>query len=237
MSLNAQVNAINSYLGTTTGREKLCRFVQYFARFYAFYLYRKGAPKAMIERWADLKQHIGNGRKFFRLFKPIEFVQTAAHSMASQDEILRLTAVVKHLGNALYYSSEVFVLTTAVGFYKPANIEKITRFGQRCWFISLFASIMSTLYKFRLLNLKSMVIEKNKRQLNGKKDPELNLQEKQLIKDVNANSYLLLQDCVDIIIPSGNLGWLPVDEGVIGIAGVITSLMAMNTQWQKVCSK
>ena len=122
MSLNAQVNAINSYLGTTVGREKLCRFVQYFARFYAFYLYRKGAPKPMIERWSELKQHIGNGRKFFRLLKPIEFVQTAAHSLGAQDEILRLTSVVKHLGNALYYSSEVFVLVKFFFFFLRCRI-------------------------------------------------------------------------------------------------------------------
>ncbi|KAI9268946.1 peroxisomal biogenesis factor 11 [Phascolomyces articulosus] len=232
MSLNAQVTHINSYLGTTTGREKLCRFVQYFARFYAFYLYRQGAAKETFERWGELKNHIGNGRKFFRLFKPIEFVQTAVHSLDAPDEILRMTSVVKHLGNALYYCSEVFVLTTAIGFYKPKNVTKIQRFGWKCWFISLFASIMSSLYKYRLLNLRAIMLQRTKRQLEGKRDPEVNLQEKQLIKDTRSNTYQVLQDVVDIIIPSGNLGWLPVDEGVIGIAGVITSLMAMNTQWK-----
>ncbi|KAG2221957.1 hypothetical protein INT45_010481 [Circinella minor] len=233
MSFNAQVTNVNSYLGTTTGREKLCRFVQYFARFYAFYLYRRGAPKDVFERWSELKNHIGNGRKFFRLLKPIEFVQTAVHSLNTDNEIFRLTSIVKHLGNALYYSSEVFVLTTAIGFYKPNNITKIQRFGWKCWFISLFASIMSGLYKYRLLSLRSKVLMKSKRQSEHKGDPELDFQEKQLAKDTHSNSYQLLQDLVDIVIPSGNLGWIPADEGVIGIAGVITSLMAMNVQWQK----
>ncbi|KAI9488605.1 peroxisomal biogenesis factor 11 [Zychaea mexicana] len=233
MSLNAQVTSVNNFLGTTTGREKLCRFIQYFARFYAFYLLRQGAPQSSSQRWNDLKQHIGNGRKFFRLFKPIEFVQTAVHSLGSSDEVVRLTAVVKHLSNALYYCSEVFVLTTAIGFYKPKNVDKIQKFGWKCWFISLFASILASLYKFRLLNVKAVMLEKSKRHLEGKRDPELNLQEKQLVKEINSNSYQLVQDVVDIIIPSGNLGWLPVDEGVIGLAGAITSLMAVNTQWKK----
>lgn len=42
---------------------------------------------------------------------------------------------------------------------------------------------------------------------------------KQFCRETRSVSYQLLQDIVDIIIPSGNLGWLPVDEGIIGIAG------------------
>lgn len=111
--MDAQVDAVNRYLGSTTGREKLCRLVQYFARFYAFYLFRKGAPKDVVERWAELKQHIGNGRKFFRLFKPIEFFQTAVHTANTlQDDFIRLTTISKHVFNAFYYLSEVFVLVS-----------------------------------------------------------------------------------------------------------------------------
>ncbi|KAI9319421.1 peroxisomal biogenesis factor 11 [Dichotomocladium elegans] len=234
MTLDSQVDAVNRFLGTTVGREKLCRLVQYFARFYAFYLYRQGATKETIQRWADLKQHIGNGRKFFRLLKPIEFVQTSVHTLTVKDEVMRLTTIIKHLGNALYYSSEVFVLTTAIGFYRPAGIDRITNFGQRCWFISLFASILSSLYKYRQLNTKAIQLAKVKRLQDGDKDSEITAQEKALSKQLRATSYQLLQDVVDIVIPSGNLGWLPVDEGVIGIAGMITAWMAMKTQWEKV---
>ncbi|KAI7884767.1 peroxisomal biogenesis factor 11 [Lichtheimia hyalospora FSU 10163] len=233
--MDAQVSAINRFLGTTTGREKLCRLVQYFARFYAFYLWRQGAPKDVIQRWADLKQHIGNGRKFFRLLKPIEFVQTAIHINGSvKDDIQRVTTIVKHLTNALYYSSEVFVLTTAVGFYRPKAIDKITSFGQRCWFISLFSSILADLYKLRQLNGRALELERGLKSSEEKKDPELLSQEKVLTKEVKAAYFQLLQDMVDIVIPAGNLRWLPVDEGVIGIAGMITAWMAMVTQWSKV---
>lgn len=72
---------------------------------------------------------------------------------------------------------------------------------------------------------------------------------------MKAAYFQLLQDVVDIIIPAGNLRWLPVDEGVIGIAGydhnrdvlknnqvlmldakcsMITAWTAMMTQWSKV---
>lgn len=37
-----------------------------------------------------------------------------------------------------------------------------------------------------------------------------------------------------MLIPLGGLKWLNLDEGVIGVAGVITSAMAVKTQWFKI---
>lgn len=112
MLTHSGVDAFNRYLNTTVGREKLCRLVQYFARFYAFYLFRNGAPKDTIQRWVNLKTHLGNGRKFFRLLKPVEFAQTGVKSLSIQDEVLRFTAVAKQAGMFFYYMSEVFVLVS-----------------------------------------------------------------------------------------------------------------------------
>lgn len=113
---HAGVDAFNRYLSTTVGREKLCRLVQYFARFYAFYLLRNGAPKDTVQRWVDLKTHLGNGRKFFRLLKPVEFAQTGIKSLAIKDEVLRFTAVAKQIGMMLYYITEVFVLVRHIEY-------------------------------------------------------------------------------------------------------------------------
>ncbi|KAG1435710.1 hypothetical protein G6F56_013867 [Rhizopus delemar] len=110
MLSHENVDSFNRYLNTTVGREKLCRLVQYFARFYAFYLLRQGAPDGTVERWVQLKSHLGNGRKFFRLLKPVEFAQVAVKSLTIQDEVLRYTAVGKQAGMFFYYLSEVFVL-------------------------------------------------------------------------------------------------------------------------------
>ena len=109
---HAGVDAFNKYLGTTVGREKLCRFVQYFARFYVFYLFRQGAPKDTIQRWTDLKTHLGNGRKFYRLLKPVEFAQAGVKNLSVRDEVLRITGVAKQAGMFLYYCTEMFVLVS-----------------------------------------------------------------------------------------------------------------------------
>lgn len=119
---HAGVDHFNRYLNTTVGREKLCRLVQYFARFYAFYLFRNGAPKDTIQRWVDLKTHLGNGRKFFRLLKPVEFAHTGLKSLTIKDEVLRYTAVAKQIGMAFYYLTEVFVLVSQNTYIRICTI-------------------------------------------------------------------------------------------------------------------
>lgn len=49
-----------------------------------------------------------------------------------------------------------------------------------------------------------------------------------------AVKFQLIQDVFDALIPAGTLGYLPfMDEGLIGIAGVVSSLMGGYTQWIK----
>lgn len=39
------------------------------------------------------------------------------------------------------------------------------------------------------------------------------------IRDKYTTRYAFIQDAVDIIIPSAGLGYLKVDEGIVGLAG------------------
>ncbi|KAG0173614.1 Peroxisomal membrane protein PMP27 [Apophysomyces sp. BC1034] len=228
MVTHAQVDAFNRYLNTTVGREKLCRLVQYFSRFYVFYLLRTGAPKDVVARWENLKQHIANGRKFFRLLKPVEFAQAGVKGLSLEDQVLRAATVIKQAGMFFYYSSEVFVLTTAINFYKPDKLKEITTFGQKCWFTAIAASFLSGLYKYKQIKTKAAQLEKRR-----KAGADVKAESDTLHRNSFATKYSLVLDAVDIVIPSANLGWLPVDEGVVGIAGMITSAMAMHTQWVK----
>lgn len=51
------------FWGTTVGRDKTCRTVQYLSRFLAYYYYQQGAPKETVARFAAIKSNIGLSRK------------------------------------------------------------------------------------------------------------------------------------------------------------------------------
>ena len=55
-----------------------------------------------------------------------------------------------------------------------------------------------------------------------------------IVREIYATKYQLAQDVLDALIPAGSLGYLPfMDEGMIGIAGVITSVLGGYAQWIK----
>lgn len=49
-----------------------------------------------------------------------------------------------------------------------------------------------------------------------------------------ATRYQLVQDSLDILIPSGTLGYHSLNDGVIGLAGTVTSFMGLRSQVNKV---
>jgi hypothetical protein len=48
------------------------------------------------------------------------------------------------------------------------------------------------------------------------------------------NSQLqLLTDMCDIVLPMSALGWLTLNDGVVGVAGILSSAVGTYTQWSK----
>jgi peroxin-11B len=43
----------------------------------------------------------------------------------------------------------------------------------------------------------------------------------------------LLSDVCDLAIPSSALGWLNLDDGIVGLAGTTSSLIGLYLQWKK----
>ncbi|GAB5592708.1 Peroxisomal membrane protein PMP27 [Umbelopsis nana] len=241
MSSAVPVDQVLKFLNTTTGREKLYRTIQYFSRFYAWHLLRQGASKETIARWNGLKTNLASGRKLFRLFKPIEFGKGAISALNTNDEILRVGNTLRQIGYFGYYLIEMFVYLHQVGFITLQNHKKISDTGFKFWAGALVFSIASGLYKLKQTQAKIEMVKRNTRLIkastsekDAQRAADLKFQEKTLIKEKEEATFQLIQDGLDIIIPSSTLGWINVDEGLVGIVGTITSIMGGQTQWKKV---
>ena len=51
--------------------------------------------------------------------------------------------------------------------------------------------------------------------------------------DRKASQLQLLSDLCDLSIPSSALGWVTLDDGIVGLAGTVSSLIGIYTQWKK----
>src|SRR5690348_7151056 len=92
------------FVATTVGRDKLLRTLQYFSRFYAWYLYRTNATPAAIKPFEAIKKQFGLARKALRLGKNIEHFKAAkvAADRKGSDPVLQYTAVGRQLGYGMY---------------------------------------------------------------------------------------------------------------------------------------
>lgn len=91
-------------LSSTVGRDKLLRVLQYFARFYAWYLYRTNSPSRYITPWEAIKKQFSLVRKALRIGKNVEHFKAAAivADGKSMDPILKYCAVGRQLGYGTY---------------------------------------------------------------------------------------------------------------------------------------
>ena len=100
--------AANPTRNPLVGRDNLLRTLQYFSRFYAWYLLRTNAPQRSITPFVTIVKQFGLTRKALRLGKNVEHIKAAAVAVDAKgmDPVLRYLSVGRQLGYALYLSAD-----------------------------------------------------------------------------------------------------------------------------------
>ncbi|KEY70761.1 hypothetical protein S7711_03257 [Stachybotrys chartarum IBT 7711] len=218
------------FVGTTVGRDKLLRLVQFFARFYAWYLLRTDAVASRIAPWDSLKKQLGIARKFLRVGKNIEHLKLAAHAadpknQALADPVLRYTTVGRQLGYAGYLTLDSITILDAAGVRKWDRAKTLAREANRFWVLGLTFSIVGQLYTQYRLNQREARIDR--------KDGEGVVESKRIAIERAASRLQLITDLSDLTIPTTALGLANFDDGFIGLAGTLSSIIGIYIHWKK----
>jgi peroxin-11B len=114
----------------------------------------------------------------------------------------------------------------ATSIRKSSYAPRLLREGYRAWFAGISFSLASGLYAYYNLSQRSKT-------LTSSSDPEKIVEVKKLHKELNAVTVQLLSDVCDICIPASALGWADLDDGVVGLAGTVSSVLGVWGQWRK----
>ncbi|KAI0639255.1 peroxisomal biogenesis factor 11 [Trametes polyzona] len=219
-------------LNTTIGRDKLYRALQYFARFFAWLLLSRGY-KIQAARWDALKSHLALGRRLLRLGKFMESAQAALRALAAPGETgERLTMVGRNLGYAAYLFMDNISWANAIKFYnlQPSTAQKVNKRVMQFWFTGIAFSIAHGLLKAgRLANEVKKLQGQTWTEKSAEAERDLKLHDLQLARE--SVRYQFVIDLLDIWIPATNIGLVNLNDGVLGIFGMITSFMALRQQW------
>jgi peroxin-11B len=163
-----------------------------------------------------------------RVGKFVEHFRAAAvaSDAKSMDPVLRFTAVGRQLGYAMYMLLDNTCVLDATGIRKFSSAPRIGREAYKAWFTGLSFSIASGVYSYYNLSLRQ-------KSVTGSSDPEKVVEMKKVEKELNAVVVQLLSDLCDVTIPSSALGWVDLDDGVVGLAGTTSSLLGVWSQWRK----
>ncbi|CRK13852.1 hypothetical protein BN1723_002070 [Verticillium longisporum] len=212
------------FVATTVGRDKLLRTLQYFARFYAWYLLRTNGTAAQTAPWDAIKKQFGLTRKLMR--------------------------VGKNLGYAGYLSFDMATVLDAVGIRKSPRAKTLQREAYRFWAMGIACSVVAQVYTLYRLQQREARVDKKDGEgvVEGKRialydspkpAPRRALPSPHqtnvltLRRERAASRLQLLSDVCDLSVPTSALGWVAVDDGLVGLAGTVSSLIGVYTQWKK----
>ncbi|KAL2354871.1 putative peroxisomal membrane protein PMP27 [Cryomyces antarcticus] len=213
------------FVAMTVGRDKTLRTLQYFSRFLAWYLYRTNYTPAAIKPFEAVKKQFGLTRKCMRIGKFVEHFKAAglAADAKTMDPVLRYCAVGRQLGYAMYMSLDTLTYLDAAGIRPSAVAKRLQREAYKAWFAGLVFNAVAGVYTLWLLRQKEVDRTDGEKAVEGKK----------LQKERNATQLQLLSDLCDLTVPSAALGYADLDDGVVGLAGTVSSLIGLYGVWKK----
>jgi peroxin-11B len=227
--------------GSTIGRDKLYRAIQYASRFLAWYFEYKG-NKVSAFRWTALKAHLGTARKLMRLGKPMEHLQAALRASASDGfSAETLLFIARHVGYFAFLSYDAIAWAHAVRFINLSKetAEKVLKRSFQFWFAGILFSLLHGSLKSARLVREAKAL----RQIKAWDEKDL---AQEATRETNSAVITaarekahkqLVVDLLDIWIPASGAGLLKVNEGFLGIVGFISSIMGAKTQWDVVNGK
>lgn len=215
------------FIATTMGRDKLMRTLQYFSRFYAWYLFRTNGTKAEIAPFEAIKKQFGLARKLLRVGKNVEHLKAAAVAADSKtvDPVLRYTTVGRQLGYAGYLTFDMATVLDTLGVKKWEGAKNVQKEAYRFWAFGLLFSITAQSYTLYRLREREAKVDK--------KEGEGVVEAKRIGIERAAARLQLISDLCDFTTPAAALSWIDFDDGVVGLAGTVSSLIGVYTMWKK----
>ncbi|CAG8116729.1 unnamed protein product [Penicillium nalgiovense] len=216
------------FIATTVARDKVLRTIQYFSRFYAWYLYRLNKPQSAIDPYNAVKKQFATTRKILRIGKFAEHLKAALIALDHKnvaDPVLRYLAVGRQLGYAGYLTLDTVTVMDAVGYRKLTGAKRIQEGAHRAWAMGLVCSAAANVYTlFRLQEEENTV---------DRKEGEGLTEVKKIERQRTATQIQLISDLCDLTVPGATLGFTQIDDGLVGLAGTVSSVIGVWSEWHR----
>ncbi|ODV62815.1 Pex11p [Ascoidea rubescens DSM 1968] len=225
-------------LQSIEGKDKIARLAQYLSRYLAFYYLGQGKRNQII-LFTNLRNTISIIRKYIRFFECFQYLNNINDIFRSGND--KIDLIVKHLSvikNFFYFFYLLFDSMFFLNLLKMLNLKRkdlrtLRHLVNINWFMGIFSNI--------LVNIRRHVINHRKLQsatgIGRSSSEDDQLEVKKYLDRCYAERHSirrrLLWDALDLAIVASRLNIVKVNEGYLGLAGVLTSVLALQDIYQK----
>lgn len=169
-----------------------------------------------------------------RVGKFLEHLQAALKATSIQDPFVSYTAIARQLSYAAYLTFDTlqWVHGSKAYTFQTETYKKIAKRASQFWLAGLLFSLVSGGYKTNALRQRRAAAARPR--ATAEKEAERKVELQQISKEQAAVRWQMVQDALDALNPATGSEILNVDDGVIGLAGTVTSIMGGYTQWNAV---
>lgn len=137
--------------------------MQYFSRFYVWYLLRLNATPAEVAPFEAIKKQFSFIRKGMRLGKWLEHLKAASVAVdaTSMDPFVRFCTIGRQMGYAGYLTLDNLNFLDSAGIRKSVHAKARGQMAYKSWFTGISFSILCSVYKLLQLRVRESAVDKN----------------------------------------------------------------------------
>lgn len=161
----------------------------------------------------------------FRFGRSLEAVRSARRAVNLQSYMLSLILTTSHTNKAVYLLIDHYIWMGRVGLLKIDDKywgDKASRF----WLLSLILGFVRDLYSLRVSTEKSLEDRHNEKPYKSEGAGDIVMAVFYALRNNPQAALDLVKNGCDIVIPANSLGIINVNNGVVGLCGVLSSILA-----------
>ncbi|XP_003225945.3 peroxisomal membrane protein 11A isoform X2 [Anolis carolinensis] len=230
------MEAFVSFADQSRGRERAFRATQYSCMLLSYLLEQKPRQEQVVVKLKRLESNVSSGRKLFRLGNVIHAIVAARQSAQLSNVVPRLCLTVSNLNRAMYFICDTVLWVKSVGLVSDIDKKKWRDWATRCYYYSVMLNLAEDLYElcWRMEHMARMQSPEKEDSSPCSHDRAGCLLPFPLFLCLALRKHPpLLLDTVknlcDLSSPLDRLGIYKSNPGIIGICGLISSLVGILT--------
>ncbi|KAL2817655.1 peroxisomal biogenesis factor 11 [Aspergillus granulosus] len=219
--VTSPIKQLTTFTSQTAGLEKTLRFIQAVSQVVG----ELSADKTVARQWLTTRDQLALGRRYFRLldfYGCFERVHTLLAGTSSQGAVLGTMELAEYTFLGLYLLLEDFTILHDMNVYHVSWYRPLLTEANKFWFYAIILSIIRATWDLLFAPAPPTPAknEKGTAPVALATGPSKSTLVKRIVINV-----------CDLTLPGSFVGWLPVTGLQIGIAMVVSTLLAGHGIW------